>query len=61
MMPVTITGSIEQWRDRLEVPGSAEASFNPVATIHTPAHDEFAFINLRHLSHKTAVTATTAH
>lgn len=57
MGPVTIARSIEERRDRLEMARSAEGSFNPVATIHTPAHHEFAFIDLRHFWHETAVTA----
>ncbi len=61
MRPVGIAGSIEEWRDRLQVARWEKASFNPVATIDTPAHDEFAFIDLRNLSHQPSSTPLTAH
>jgi hypothetical protein len=58
---VGITRTIEERRDRFQVARAEEASFNPVATIDTPAHDEFAFIDLRNLSHQPSSTPLTAH
>lgn len=61
MRPVGIAGAIQERSDPFQVVGSAEGAFNPVPTIHTPAHDEFTLIDLRHLPHETSSTALTAY